>query len=108
LEILERHPQIEKLDITGGAPELHPRFDEFVERAVSLGKHVMVRHNLTVQLDGNPQNGESKAYLPQFFARNRVEVISSLPYYQQYFTDAQRGAGVFGKSLEAMRRLNAA
>ena len=107
LDILERHPQITKLDITGGAPELHPGFDAFVEKAVALGKHVMVRHNLTVQLDGNPQTGESKEYLPQFFARNRVEVISSLPYYQEYFTDAQRGSGVFRKSMEAMRRLNA-
>ncbi|MGQ0509375.1 MAG: arsenosugar biosynthesis radical SAM (seleno)protein ArsS [Betaproteobacteria bacterium] len=106
LEILERHPQITKLDITGGAPELHPQFDAFVERAVALGRHVMVRHNLTVQLDGHPVTGESKQYLPQFFARNRVEVISSLPYYQEYFTDAQRGSGVFAKSMEAMQRLN--
>ena len=108
LEILERHPQITKLDITGGAPELHPGFDAFVESAVALGKHVMVRHNLTVQLDGHPVTKENKEYLPQFFAKNRVEVISSLPYYQEFFTDSQRGKGVFGKSLEAMRRLNAA
>jgi radical SAM/Cys-rich protein len=107
LEILARHPQITKLDITGGAPELHPGFDAFVESAAALGKHVMVRHNLTVQLDGNPVTGESKEYLPQFFARHRLEVICSLPYYQEYFTDAQRGAGVFKKSVEAMRRLNA-
>lgn len=107
LEILERHPQITRLDITGGAPELHAGFDAFVEQAVRLGRHVMVRHNFTVQLDGNPQTGESKEYLPAFFARNRVEVVSSLPYYQAYFTDAQRGPGVFDKSLEAMRRLNA-
>jgi radical SAM/Cys-rich protein len=107
LEILERHPQIATLDITGGAPELHPGFDGLVERAAALGKHVMVRHNLTVQLDGHPQTGASKEYLPAFFARHRVEVVSSLPYYQQYFTDAQRGAGVFEKSVAAMRRLNA-
>ena len=107
VEILARHPQITKLDITGGAPELHPGFDAFVEKAVALGKHVMVRHNLTVQLDGNPVTGESKEYLPQFFARHRLEVICSLPYYQEYFTDAQRGSGVFKKSVEAMRRLNA-
>ena len=106
LAILEQNPQIKKLDITGGAPELHPGFDAFVEEAVALGKHVMVRHNLTVQLDGNPQTKEKKEYLPQFFARNRVEVISSLPYYQEFFTDAQRGSGVFKKSMEAMRRLN--
>jgi radical SAM/Cys-rich protein len=107
LEILAKHPQITKLDITGGAPELHPQFDSFVEKAVALGKHVMVRHNFTVQLDGHPVTKESKEYLPQFFAKNRVEVISSLPYYQQFFTDSQRGQGVFGKSMEAMKRLNA-
>lgn len=107
LEILERHPRIRTLDLTGGAPELHPQFDEFVERAVALGRHVMVRHNLTVQLDGHPVTKASKEYLPEFFARNRVEVVSSLPYYQAYFTDAQRGSGVFGKSMEAMKRLNA-
>jgi radical SAM/Cys-rich protein len=107
LDILARHPRIAKLDITGGAPELHPGFDAFVEQAVALGKHVMVRHNLTVQLDGHPVTKQSKEYLPQFFARHRVEVVSSLPYYQQFFTDSQRGQGVFGKSVEAMRRLNA-
>ena len=107
LEILAQHPRITKLDITGGAPELHPGFDGFVGRAAALGKHVMVRHNLTVQLDGHPHTGESKEYLPEFFAKNRVEVISSLPYYQEYFTDAQRGSGVFKKSIEAMKRLNA-
>lgn len=107
LEILAAHPQIRNLDITGGAPELHPDFDEFVERAAALGKHVMVRHNLTVQFDGNPQTGAQKNHLPEFFARHRVEVISSLPYYQEYFTDAQRGDGVFRKSIEGIRRLNA-
>jgi radical SAM/Cys-rich protein len=108
LQILERNPCIGTLDITGGAPELHPGFDGLVERAAALGRHVMVRHNFTVQLDGHPHTGESKEYLPGFFARHRVEVVSSLPYYQQYFTDAQRGTGVFGKSIEAMKRLNAA
>ena len=107
LEILERNPRIGKLDITGGAPELHAGFAGFVQKAVELKKHVMVRHNLTVQLDKHPTTGASMEHLPEFFARQRVEVISSLPYYQQFFTDAQRGAGVFGKSIEAMKRLNA-
>jgi radical SAM/Cys-rich protein len=106
LEILARHPAITKLDITGGAPELNPHFDYFVEAARRLNKHVMVRHNLTVTIDGNPQTGESKRYLPEFFARHRVEVISSLPYYQEYFTDKQRGNGVFKKSVESLRLLN--
>jgi radical SAM/Cys-rich protein len=106
LEILARYPAITKLDITGGAPELNPHFDYFVEAARRLGKHVMVRHNLTVTIDGNPQTGESKRYLPEFFARHQVEVISSLPYYQEFFTDKQRGNGVFKKSIESLRLLN--
>jgi radical SAM/Cys-rich protein len=107
LAILAQHRGITRLDITGGAPELHPQFDELVERAVKLGKHVMARHNLTVTFDGNPQTKESKRYLPEFYARHRVEVISSLPYYQEFFTDSQRGSGVFRKSIESMKLLNA-
>ncbi|HVO73797.1 MAG TPA: arsenosugar biosynthesis radical SAM (seleno)protein ArsS [Ignavibacteriaceae bacterium] len=106
LEILEYHEEIKNLDITGGAPELHPHFDYFVKSAKKIGKHIMVRHNFTVTIDGNPQTGESKKYLPEFFAGNKVEVIASLPYYQEYFTDKQRGKGVFRKSIEAMRMLN--
>lgn len=106
LEILADHDTIINLDITGGAPELNPHFDHFVTRANKLGKHVMVRHNLTVTLDGNPVTGDSKAYLPRFYAEHGVEVISSLPYYQEYFTDKQRGKGVFEKSIESIRLLN--
>lgn len=106
IEILATHPQIKSLDLTGGAPELHPRFEYFVRRARELGEHVMVRHNLTVQFDGHPVTGESKLHLPTFFAEQKVEVVSSLPYYAEFFTDAQRGKGVFGKSIEAIRRLN--
>ncbi|HTP41632.1 MAG TPA: radical SAM protein, partial [Nitrospiria bacterium] len=69
LEILRDHPSIKNLDLTGGAPELNPRFDNFVIEAKKLGKHVMVRHNLTVTFDGNPRTKESKRYLPEFFAR---------------------------------------
>ena len=94
LEILRDNDSIKNLDITGGAPELNPYFDYFVIEAKKLGKHVMVRHNLTVTIDGNPQTKESKMYLPDFYAEHKVEVISSLPYYQQYFTDKQRGKGV--------------
>ena len=108
LEILSENSSIKNLDITGGAPELNPHFDYMVERARELNKHVMVRHNLTVTIDGHPVTGESKAYLPEFYAREGVEVISSLPYYQEYFTDKQRGKGVFEKSIESILMLNEA
>lgn len=107
LAILEANPSITTLDITGGAPELNPHFEHLVAAARVLDKHVMVRHNLTVTLDGNPRTQESKEHLPELFAAHRVEVVSSLPYYQEYFTDKQRGKGVFAKSIESLRRLNA-
>jgi len=106
LKVLAQNPSIKNLDITGGAPELNPHFDYMVEEAKKLNKHVMVRHNLTVIFDGNPQTKEKKDYLPDFFAKNNVEVISSLPYYQEFFTDKQRGRGVFNKSIEGLKRLN--
>lgn len=106
LAILKASPQIKNLDLTGGAPELNPYFDFFVREARKLDRHVMVRHNLTVTLDGNPQTKESKEYLPTFFAENRVEVVSSLPYFQEFFTDKQRGPRVFEKSMESLKRLN--
>jgi radical SAM/Cys-rich protein len=107
LEILAQYPQIINLDITGGAPELNEHFDYFVREAKSLNKHVMVRHNLTVTLDPHPVSGKNMEYLPEFFCEHRCEVISSLPYFQEHETDAQRGQGVFAKSLESLRRLNA-
>lgn len=107
IRLLSDHPGIGALDLTGGAPELHPEFIPLVEAAVALGRRVMVRHNLTVQLDGHPVSGASMTHLPDFFARHRVEVISSLPCYSEKNTDTQRGKGVFEKSIEALRRLNA-
>jgi radical SAM/Cys-rich protein len=106
IEILKHHDEIQNLDITGGAPELNPGFDYLVEEAKKLDKHIMVRHNLTVTIDGDPITGETKMYLPEFYAKHKVEVISSLPYYQEYFTDKQRGRGVFQKSIDSLRMLN--
>jgi radical SAM/Cys-rich protein len=92
---------ISTLDITGGAPEMNPHFRFLVEEASSLGVKVMVRCNLTILLAG-----EKFRDLPEFYAKNKVEVISSLPYFQKRRTDSQRGEGVFDKSLEAIKRLN--
>lgn len=107
LEILAAHEQIKNLDITGGAPELSDHFDFFVIEAKKLGKHVMVRHNLTVTLDPHPVSGKNMEYLPDFFREHKMEVISSLPYFQEHETDSQRGLGVFAKSIESLQRLNA-
>jgi radical SAM/Cys-rich protein len=101
LDALARTPELDTLDITGGAPELHPRFREFVARGRALGRKVMVRHNLTVQFEAGFFD------LPSFFAAHAVEVVSSLPHYTEDATDRQRGRGVFAKSVEGLRALNA-
>ncbi|NNE67269.1 MAG: radical SAM/Cys-rich domain protein [Pyrinomonadaceae bacterium] len=100
LEVMRKH-SIPTLDITGGAPELIPDFRYLVTEAKNSGALVMVRHNLTVMFEENQKD------LPDFFAENAVEVVSSLPYFQEQQTDAQRGSGVFEKSVEALKHLNA-
>ncbi|AOP34495.1 radical SAM protein [Leptospira tipperaryensis] len=90
------------VDITGGAPEMHPEFRWLVQELRKLGKKVMVRCNLTILLAGTRY-----ADLPQFYAENQVEVVSSLPYFEKRRTDSQRGEGVFDRSIEALKRLNA-
>lgn len=97
---LERSPGIGTLDITGGAPELNANFRFFVESAHALGRHVMDRCNLTVLLTPGQED------TARFLAAHRVEVVASLPYYLAQRTDAQRGAGVFDRSLDALRLLN--
>jgi len=101
LELLRRHP-IPTLDVTGGAPELNPQFRYLVREASALGRRVIDRCNLSVLL--LPSQGD----LVPFLASHGVEVTASLPSFRAAGTDAQRGEGVFGKSLEALRRLNAA
>lgn len=100
------HPKVTTLDITGGAPELHPKFRELVHKARAMEKKVLVRHNLTVTLDPHPLTGESLLDLPDFFDREGVELVSSLPFYETYFTDKQRGDGVFQKSIKSLQLLN--
>ena len=89
------------VDITGGAPEMNPHFRWLVEEVRALGRRVMDRCNLTVIFV------KGKEDLPEFLAKHEVEVICSLPYYQERETDRQRGAGVFDRSIEALRRFNA-
>jgi radical SAM/Cys-rich protein len=98
---LAASPEITTVDITGGAPELNESFRFLVEQSRALGRHVIDRCNLTVLLL------PSQADLAEFLAAHRVQVIASLPYHRPAQTDAQRGDGVFARSIEALRKLNA-
>ena len=101
LDALRKH-RIPTLDITGGAPELNPHFRYFVTEARKAGARALVRHNLTVMFEAGQED------LPDFFAAHQIEVVSSLPYFLGAQTDAQRGTGVFDKSIAALQKLNAA
>jgi radical SAM/Cys-rich protein len=92
--------RIPTLDITGGAPELHPEFRHIVREATALGCRVIDRCNLTVTRLPNYR------WVPPFLAEYRVEVVASLPYFQGRQTDAQRGEGVFDDSIDGLRELN--
>lgn len=88
------------LDITGGAPELNPNFDYLAAKARSLVKEIIVRSNLTVLLE------PGKNRLFEFFKKNKIHLICSLPCYTEVNVDAQRGRGVFARSIKALLLLN--
>ncbi len=91
------------LDLTGGAPEMNPNFRWFVQEADKAGiRELIVRSNLTI-ITANKKYHD----LPAFFKKYQVHVISSMPHWTRGKTDRQRGFGVFDRSIEALRALNA-
>ncbi|CAK6687153.1 hypothetical protein IFHNHDMJ_00142 [Synechococcus sp. CBW1107] len=93
--------RLDTLDLTGGAPELHPRFRELVVAARQLGVRVIDRCNLTILSE--PGQGDLAAFL----AKQGVTVVASLPCYSASNVDQQRGDGVFVRSIAGLRQLNA-
>ncbi len=93
---------VKTVDLTGGAPEMNPDFRWFVEALSEQGRQIIVRCNLTIIL-ANPKYHD----LPEFFKKHGVNVVSSLPSFTARRTNAQRGNGVFEKSIEALKMLNA-
>ncbi|HSA88901.1 MAG TPA: arsenosugar biosynthesis radical SAM (seleno)protein ArsS [Burkholderiales bacterium] len=95
----EQRPK--NLDVTGGAPELHPQFRELVARARGLGVHVIDRCNLTVLEEPGQDD------LGLFLKENQVEIVASLPCYTEELVERQRGKGVYQASIRALQKLNA-
>ena len=95
---------VQTVDLTGGAPELNPDFRFFVTELKKMDvSEIIVRSNLTIIL-----SNDRFADLPEFFRKNGIRLISSLPYYKADRTDRQRGSGVFDKSIRALKMLNEA
>ena len=89
------------VDLTGGSPELNPNFRRFVAALRQEDHSVQVRTNLTVLLEKGMEE------LPEFLRNHQVQLVASLPCYLEENVRAQRGEGVYAKSIEAIKRLNA-
>lgn len=92
--------QIGTLDLTGGAPELHPAFRPLVASARAAGAKVIDRCNLTILFEPGQEG------LGEFLAQHQVEIVASLPCYTEATVDKQRGDGVFAKSIAGLQQLN--
>jgi len=100
IELIHRFPQVQTVDLTGGAPEMNYGFKPLVEAARLTGKEVIVRSNLTIFFAPEFQD------LPEYFAQHQVRVVASLPCYLEDNVDKMRGKGVYSDSIRAIQRLN--
>lgn len=96
-----KEQKIATIDITGGAPEMNPNLEYLIEESSKICNHVIVRTNLVILLD------EAYKYLIEVYAKNKVEIVCSLPYYRAAEMDKVRGDGSFDKAIEVLRCLNA-
>jgi radical SAM/Cys-rich protein len=99
IQLINQFPQIETVDLTGGAPEINYGFREIVEAAKAKNKEVIVRSNLTIFFE------EGYQYLPAYFAQHKLRVVASLPCYLEKNVDKQRGKGVYNQSIKALQQL---
>ena len=88
------------IDITGGAPEMNPHFRRFVEESAKICGHIIVRSNMVIMLE------EGYTDFPEFYAKNKVELVVSLPHYKAKTANRQRGDKVFERSIEVLHKLN--
>lgn len=116
------------LDITGGSPEMNPHLEWFLEEAEKVvaeknarntreaevapggsgasseddrGKaDLIVRSNLAILNDSEYQ------HFIDVYARNKVHLVTSLPYFNNTGCEQQRGRRVFDRIIKMMRKLN--
>jgi radical SAM/Cys-rich protein len=100
IALLAANPQVELLDLTGGAPEMNEHFRFVVREARALGRRVIDRCNLTILYEPGHEG------TAEFLAEQGVEIVASLPCYTRDNVEQQRGRGVFGPSIEALQWLN--
>jgi radical SAM/Cys-rich protein len=100
IQLIQTFPQLQTIDLTGGAPELLNGFKPILAAAVASGKQVIVRSNLTIYFVPGYED------IPDYCAQNQVRIVASLPCYLADNVDRMRGAGVFDASIKALQWLN--
>ncbi|MGL4498282.1 MAG: arsenosugar biosynthesis radical SAM (seleno)protein ArsS [Planktothrix sp.] len=100
IELINRFPQIQTVDLTGGAPEMNYGFKPLVEAARNRGKQVIVRSNLTLYFVPGYED------IPEYCANHQLRIIASLPCYLENNVDKMRGKGVYQDSIQAIQELN--
>ena len=100
IDIIQRFPQIQTVDLTGGAPEMLYGFRPLIQAAREQGKEAIARSNLTIYFERGYED------IPEFFAQQQVRVVASLPCYLEDNVDKMRGKGVFDQSIQALQWLN--
>ncbi|MEL7037141.1 MAG: arsenosugar biosynthesis radical SAM (seleno)protein ArsS [Cyanobacteria bacterium J06592_8] len=100
IELIHRFPQIQTVDLTGGAPEMNYGFKPLTEAARRFGKEVIVRSNLTIYFVDGFQD------IPEYCAQHQLRIIASLPCYLEDNVDKMRGKGVYEDSIAAIQWLN--
>lgn len=100
IELIHRFPQIQTIDLTGGAPEMNYGFKPLIEAAKTTGKEVIVRSNLTIYFVPGYED------IPSYCAENQVRIVASLPCYLEDNVDTMRGKGVYQDSIQALQQLN--
>ena len=96
-----RERNVGTLDLTGGSPEMNPGFCDLVRDARVMNINVVDRCNPTILVEPGYED------LAQFLASQQVQIVASMPCYQEENVDGQRGKGVYGRSIEGLKRLNA-
>jgi radical SAM/Cys-rich protein len=100
IELIQRFPQIQTVDLTGGAPEMNYGFSAIASAARALDKEVIVRSNLTIYFEKGYED------LPEYCTHNQLRIVASLPCYLEDNVDKMRGKGVFDASIRAIQWLN--
>lgn len=88
------------IDITGGAPEMNPGIMELLEGLTPLTPRLLLRSNLVAM------SGRRREEILSLCRRCQVVIVASFPALNEAQTEAQRGEGVFARSLKILGRLN--